>query len=362
MSELSEAREIIERIKGEPKKLLFGLDEAIDRLLLATFTLVPYMGEGEMLLGQAHVFLNDVPGVGKTALIRALAKSIKAESAFCQGDPDKMPRDIAGGEIYVHAVGKFFGIQVPIFTHFFLADEINRNPPKALAAVLGPMEERLVSLSRTDLEREQMTMVAHRLHPVPDSPGDYFFLVIATANPVEQEGTYPVPEAALDRFPLSFSLGYPPREAEKKIRQKNISAKKIEPVTDLKTVLEIARLIRDRVELTETASEYIMRLIENSRPHHPERASATPELRKDVDKYIEEKGGIAPRTNLHFEALARTKAFMAGREYISVEDVREVAKLTMAHKLRLNYQAIAEGVSAEMMVDKILDGTRVPPL
>lgn len=360
MRELEEAREIIERVRGEPKKWLFGLDKAIDNLVLATFTLVPYMGDDTMLYGQAHVFLNDVPGVGKTALIRALAKSITAESAFCQGDPDKMPRDIAGGEIYVHALGKFFGIQGPIFTHFFLADEINRNPPKALAAVVGPMEERFVTLPKTDLERERMIEVPHRLHPVPGSPGDCFFLVIATANPVEQEGTYPVPEAVLDRFPLSFSLGYPPRDEEKKIRAGNVMSQRIEQVADLKTVLEIGRFIVRSVELTENASEYMMRIIENSRPHHPERKSATLKLREEVDKYIEEKGGFSPRTNYHFEALARTMAFMNGRGYISVDDVRKVAKL-MAHKLRLSYQAIADGVNAEAMVKKILDGTEVPP-
>lgn len=359
--EAEEARELVERVKREVKKWLFGIDKAVDNLVMATFTLVPYMGDDTMLYGQAHAFLNDVPGVGKTALIRALAKSITAESAFCQGDPDKMPRDIAGGEIYVHALGKFFGIQGPIFTHFFLADEINRNPPKALAAILGPMEERTVTLPRTDLEKETMTEVSHRLHPVSNSPGDHFFLVIATANPVEQEGTYPVPEAALDRFPLSFSLGYPPRGEEKKIRSGNVMNKRIEAVADLKTILEIGRLIVNNVEFTENAIEYRMRIIENSRPRHPERRSATSKLREEVDRYIEYKGGIAPRTNFHFEALARTRAFMEGRTYISVDDVRKAAKLTMAHKLRLSYQAIADRVSSEMMVKKILDGTEVPP-
>ena len=314
----NEARKLIRTIQLEPKKWLFGLDPAIDKLTLAVFTLVPYMGEGEMGRGQAHAFLKDVPGVGKTALIRAFAMAVSAESAFCQGDPDKMPGDIVGREMYIRALGKFFGIEGPIFTHFFLADEINRNPPKTDAAFLGPMEERVVVRTETDIQNETMREIAHRLHPVPGAEDEYFFLVLATANPIEQEGTYPISEAVLDRFPLSFSLGYPSREEEKRIRSKNVLAKKIAPVTDLKTILEVAHLIAESVKLNDVASEYMQRIIENSRPYHEDRKTASAALREAVDRLIEEGGGISPRTNYHLFAAACIPAFTFFPPFFSI--------------------------------------------
>lgn len=372
------ARKIIGQVQNEAGKWLIGIDQAIGKAVMALFTLVPYTAFGEKKFGQAHILLLDVPGVGKTDLARSLSFAIGASCGFIDGHPELLKSEIVGTEVWNAGLGKFFLRKGPIFNHIIIYDEINRTPPKGQTAFLQSMEERMVILEETDSEKGELTNRRFSLYPINpdlDDPNqDLFFWVMATANPIEQEGTYTLPEAQLDRFTFAFRVGFPPRDAEKRIRAQNVCftesniRKKIVQIVDLKVVLEISHMIRESVRTTDLANEYIMRLIENSRPFSESRKFATGQLKQFIDDYIVsvdkesgEGGGLSPRTNFHFEAGSRTHAFLQGRDAISIEDVKAVAHLIMDHRIISNAQAIGSGVSKKQIVKKILNGTKVPP-
>lgn len=355
--EFKEALKIINLVRAQPKKFILGVDHAVDKLVLALFSLVAYEGEGEKKLGQAHVLLWDVPGVGKSGLIRCLAASIDAKLSIILGEPTMTTRDIIGGEIYNPKLGKFFQIEGPIFANIFFFDELNRAHPKASSVLLPAMEERIVILTRTDIERGVSKKEVYRLYPISEKEKDrLFFWLLATSNPIEQEGTYSIPEAVRDRFTFAFKIGYPDYDSETKIRFNNLRHQRIEKVTNLAEVLDIANLIVDSVGISPSANEYITRLIRNSRPHTYRDAPA--ELIKFVDSYVAE--GVASRANFHFEAGVRTFAFMRGKDLASVDDVKVIAPLVMGHRLILSSEARGEGIKSNQVVQKILEETEVP--
>lgn len=367
------ARRKIADVKAEVKKWLFGIDHAIDKLTMCLFTLVPYTAQGRKEFGQASVLLTDLPGVGKTDLIRSFAFAIGAKSALVAGHPEMAEADIIGAEGYIVPLGKFFHRKGPIFTNIFLHDEINRTHPKGQAPSLQAMEERIAILPKTNIETGVMEAVSFPLFPISDDPDEkkFFFWYLATRNPIEQEGTYPVPEAQLDRFTASFSIGLPVREGEKEIRARNIIRNKagerleINKILTLAEALEISHLILDFVSVPGNSAdgagrvdEYMMRLIENSRPGSINRRSATDELKKFIDENL--KAGVSPRANFHFEALARTKAFFEGRNYVSLDDVKFVAPLVMSHRLVVTPAAIGAGIKEADIVGHIIADTEVP--
>lgn len=220
------AREQIQKIMNEPKKFLFGIENAIEKLIVAMFTLIPYSNGYKKELGQAHVLLIDTPGVGKTDLVRSISQTIEAKWTLVQGHPLMMPGEILGDEIYNPKLGQFFLRKGKIFSNIFLFDEINRAHPKTQSVFLQVMEERIATLELTDMEEGKIKNAYYPLYPVEEKENLFFFWVLATANPIEQEGTFPLPEAQLDRFTFSFSVGYPTRDEEKKIRIGNAERKK----------------------------------------------------------------------------------------------------------------------------------------
>lgn len=388
---VNEAYEVIDSVRALPKRYLFGIDKAIDRSVMALFTKVPYTGNRRKRLGQASVLLIDVPGVGKTDMIRILSFGIGADSALLAGHPEMMKSEIVGTEVWNTGLGKFFLRKGPIFNHIILFDEINRTHPKGQACFLQAMEERIAVMESTDQEKGILRNIEFPLYPVnkdadpTNHDQDLFFWVMATANPIEQAGTYPLPEAQLDRFTFSFRIGLPPREQEKKIRMKNVVSdkkRKMEKVVDIHEVLEVGDLITE-VETPELASEYIMRLIENSRPHFKRRKFGNAELYQFIDNnvLIQEKpdkdaldqdklfgeeplgegGGLSPRSNFSFEAGARTHAFFNKNEVVTVDNVKAMAHLVMDHRILLTPQAIGSGVTKHQVVQKIIEGTKVPP-
>ncbi|HUZ93154.1 MAG TPA: MoxR family ATPase [Candidatus Paceibacterota bacterium] len=368
-----EAREKIKLVAAQPRKWLFGIDRAIDELVEAMFTLIPYTAHGRKELGQAHVLLRDVPGVGKTDLIRSLSFAVGATSSLVSGHPELMPRDIMGGEIYIGHTGKFFLRKGPIFSHMFLFDEINRAHAKTQAPTLQAMEERIAILEETDVDMKGYRKVEFPLLPVGDAPDErrLFFWFLATANPVEQEGTYELPEAQLDRFTYSLRIGYPARDCEMRIRAGNVVGGSdgvrptIENVISLPEALDVSELIFKEIESSggqaKRANEYIQRLVENSRPESAARASAKKSLRDCVDLNVRMKGGLSPRANFHFEAAARTNAFLHGNgRFVTVDDVKSVAVRIMNHRIQLTGSAKGRGITGEDVAREIIEGTVAP--
>ena len=365
-SEHKDALETIDRIREQPKKHLFGIDPVIDATLMSLFSLVDYTGvSGEKCLGQAHLIYISFHGRGKTDLMRSIAFSIGAKSSFMSGDPQLETKELTGGPFYVQPLGKFIQTRGPLFTNIFLFDEFNRNSPKVIAPTLQAMEERVVPLNRIDLEKGTMEVDLHPLYPISDDPKDkdeLFFWFLATANPIEQEGTFQFSEASMDRFSFSLDIKLPPREKEKEIDNRSVRGKKIEKIIDLKEVLQISRFITNKVEIGDNVTEYIMRLIENSRPKSEEpdnpREWASANLREFVDENM--VAGVSPRANYHFKAGVRTKAFMEGREYVTVEDVRYIAPLVMSHRIVFSPHVLFD-LTKRAVVDRILRETIVPP-
>lgn len=352
------ARDVIKSVGDQPKKLLFGIDSVVDNLMMALFSRVAYDQDRGKYLGQAHVHLVSSPGKGKTGLLRYTASTIGGKYGFAAGHPMMETSEIIGYERENPVSKKPEQIRGPIFANVFLFTEINRTHPKGLAPLLQAMEERAVFLSKTDPESGLSEMEMCPLFPI--APGDerLFFWLIADSNPIEQEGTYPLPEALIDRFAVSFDVPYPSPEDEKKIRYKNLRGKNIEQVTDLSTVLEISELIVDAVKIGDNVDEYIERLMVNTRPGNEHRRWAGAELKGFVDQNV--KLGLSPRVALSFEALVRTAAFIGGRESASIDDVQKVAPLVMTHRISLSYHAIGSYVEKSDIVRKVIEETEAP--
>jgi MoxR-like ATPase len=323
VGELSEAyKTIVERLG----RVIVGQRRVIDELLVALFA-------------RGHCLLTGVPGLAKTLLIRTLARTLDLEFRRIQFTPDLMPTDITGTEVLQEdrrtGGREFRFLPGPIFGNVILADEINRTPPKTQAALLEAMQERQVT-------------VGGARHPLAEP-----FFVLATQNPIEHEGTYPLPEAQLDRFMLNVVIGYPDEDEECAIVRRTTADvdEEILPVLSGEKIMALQRIVR-RVPAAEHVVRYAARLARLTRPTESD-ASRPAAAAKLVRDYV--SWGAGPRASQCMVLGAKARAVLAGRNHASVDDVRAVALPALRHRLVLNFNAEAEGVRADAIIEKLLD-------
>jgi len=312
----------LDLMKAEIKKVIVGQEYMIDRLLIG-------------LLANGHVLLEGVPGLAKTLAINTLSDTIGGDFSRIQFTPDLLPADVVGTMIYSQKKEEFHVKQGPIFANFVLADEINRAPAKVQSALLEAMQERQVTIGET----------TYKL-PVP-------FLVLATQNPVEQEGTYPLPEAQIDRFMLKVSLGYPTKEEEKQIVRQSISSTgfpKAASVVSLDQIIKAKELVKE-VYLDEKIEQYIIDLVFATR--NPKDYGLN-----DLEFLI--SFGASPRASINLALAAKAYAFINRRGFVTPEDVRAICPDVLQHRIGLTYEAEAEDVTQGDIVKKIMEIVQVP--
>jgi MoxR-like ATPase len=320
VAQLSEARD---RIYAEVGKVIIGQREIVGQMLTA-------------LLAGGHCLLVGVPGLAKTTLVQALAKTLDLSFGRIQFTPDLMPSDITGTEVLEedHESGRkdFRFIKGPIFAHVLLADEVNRTPPKTQAALLQAMQEHAVTVGGDTLAL--------------DAP----FFVLATQNPIEQEGTYPLPEAQLDRFLFELRIDYPLAEEEEEIARSTTSGPReaIESVLDAQQLVAAQQLVR-RVPIADHLISYAVNLVRSSRPGD----AAAPDYVREMVNW-----GAGPRASQYLVLASKARAVLDGRHSVSQEDIRAVAPAVLRHRLVVNYHAEAQNVTATALIERLLeDGT-----
>jgi MoxR-like ATPase len=306
---------------AEIKKVIVGQRGLIDRMMVA-------------LLCRGHLLVEGVPGLAKTLAVKTLGQVLDLQFSRIQFTPDLLPADLVGTLIYNQKTSEFVARKGPVFTHLLLADEINRAPAKVQSALLEAMQERQVTLGDAT-------------HPLPDP-----FLVFATQNPIEQEGTYPLPEAQVDRFLLKAKVDYPKREEERQILDRMMSgdAPPVARVLTRDALLRLCKRVRE-VYVDERVRDYIVAIV-----------TAT---RRPREVGLSELGhlvafGASPRATLAFSEASRAVAFLHGRGYVVPEDVKEIAKDVLRHRILLTYEAEAENVTTDTIVDRVLERVEVP--
>ncbi len=326
--DIRELNEMIERQSGFVTNLLTGMDQVI----VGQKHLVESLLIG--LLADGHVLLEGLPGLAKTLAIKTLSELIDADFSRIQFTPDLLPADVIGTMVYSQKDEDFKAKRGPIFANFVLADEINRAPAKVQSALLEAMQERQVTIGKETFQL-----------PSP-------FLVLATQNPIEQEGTYPLPEAQVDRFMLKVVIGYPELSEEKKIIRQNITGEKIavRPILKPEEIIEARKVVR-QVYLDEKIEQYIADIVFATR--YPDKYGM-----KDLKELI--SFGGSPRASINLALAARAYAFIKRRGYVIPEDVRAVAHDVLRHRIGLSYEAEASNVSADEIVSRILNSVEVP--
>ncbi|KAA6342342.1 ATPase RavA [termite gut metagenome] len=331
MAESIDIRELNERIERQ-STFVINLTKGMDQIIVGQKHLIESLLIG--LLSDGHVLLEGVPGLAKTLAIKTLASLIDAKYSRVQFTPDLLPADVIGTMIYSQKDEMFQVKQGPIFANFILADEINRAPAKVQSALLEAMQERQVTIGRETFKL-----------PEP-------FLVLATQNPIEQEGTYPLPEAQVDRFMLKVVINYPKWEEEKLIIRQNINGDSfnVKPILDSHEILEARKVVR-QVYLDEKIEHYIVDMVFATR--YPEKY--------DLKELKEMIGfGGSPRASINLALAARTYAFIKRRGYVIPEDVRAVAHDVLRHRIGLTYEAEASNVTPDEIVSRILNKVEVP--
>ena len=331
MAEAIDIRELNERIEKQ-SAYVTNLVTGMDQVIVGQKHLVESMLIG--LISDGHNLLEGVPGLAKTLAIKTLASLIDAKYSRIQFTPDLLPADVVGTMIYSQKEERFLVNKGPVFANFVLADEINRAPAKVQSALLEAMQERQVTLGKETFQL-----------PEP-------FLVLATQNPIEQEGTYPLPEAQVDRFMLKVVIDYPKLEEEKKIIRQNISGEKItvRPILRSEDILEARNIVR-QVYMDEKIEQYIADIVFATR--YPDKYDLK-EL-KDMIAF-----GGSPRASINLALSARAYAFIKRRGYVIPEDVRAVAHDVLRHRIGLTYEAEAGNVTSEEIISKILNRVEVP--
>ena len=331
MAESIDIRELNERIERQ-SAFVTNLTTGMDQIIVGQKHLVESLLIG--LLSDGHVLLEGVPGLAKTLAIKTLASLIDAQYSRVQFTPDLLPADVIGTMVYSQKDESFQVKKGPIFANFVLADEINRAPAKVQSALLEAMQERQVTIGK-------------QTFPLPEP-----FLVLATQNPIEQEGTYPLPEAQVDRFMLKVVIDYPKLEEEKLIIRQNINGEKfnVKPILKADEILEARKVVR-QVYLDEKIERYIVDIVFATR--YPEKYDLK-EL-KDMIGF-----GGSPRASINLALAARTYAFIKRRGYVIPEDVRAVAHDVLRHRIGLTYEAEASNMTSDEIISKRLNKVEVP--
>jgi len=311
----------IQDLLAEINKVMVGQETLVERVLVG-------------LLADGHILLEGVPGLAKTLLVNTVADAIDADFSRIQFTPDLLPADLIGTQIYNPRTSEFSVHQGPIFSHLVLADEINRAPAKVQSALLEAMQERQVTIGST----------TYRM-------GD-LFLVLATQNPIEQEGTYPLPEAQVDRFMLKVHVDYPTRSEERMImdRMTGVDLPQIHPVISPHTILRARNIVRN-VYVDDKIKEYVLDLVLATRQPGQNGLS-------ELSSLVE--FGASPRASIYLITAARAHAFIKGRGFVTPDDIKELAPDVLRHRIIPTYEAEAENISSEHIVRRILDYTDVP--
>ena len=319
---ITNASGFVTRINDELSKVIVGQQTMIERLLIG-------------LLSNGHVLLEGVPGLAKTLAIKSLAQAVHADFSRIQFTPDLLPADVVGTMIYNQAKNEFVVRRGPIFSNFILADEINRASAKVQGALLEAMQERQVTIGDTT-------------YKLPEP-----FLVLATQNPIEQEGTYPLPEAQVDRFMLKVVVDYPSKSEEQLIIRQNtlgLSFPPINPVASTNEILTAKELVR-QVYLDEKVENYILDIVFATR--YPDKYNL-PKLKALIGF------GGSPRASINLALAAKAYAFLNNRAFVIPEDVRSISKDVLRHRIGLTYEAEAENVNVEQIINEILRVVNVP--
>ena len=311
----------VDLLFNEISKVIVGQKAMVERLVVG-------------LLANGHVLLEGVPGLAKTLAIKSLASAMKAKFQRIQFTPDLLPADLIGTMIYNQKESSFFIRMGPIFSNFILADEINRAPAKVQSALLEAMQERQVTIGESTFKLEEP------------------FLVLATQNPIEQEGTYPLPEAQVDRFMLKIKISYPSREEEMKIMKQNVDVAPvdIQPVISPKDILRARDLVHE-VYVDEKIEKYILDIVfatRSPREHGLERLT-------DMISY-----GASPRASINLALGSKVMAFIKRRGYVIPEDVRAICADVLRHRIAVTYEAEAEEITSEYIIQEILNKIEVP--
>lgn len=319
---IGEAASFMDRLEAEMAKVIVGQQYMVNRLMIG-------------LLSNGHVLLEGVPGLAKTLSIKSLAQAVNAKFSRIQFTPDLLPADVIGTMIYNQQKHELVVRKGPIFAHFILADEINRAPAKVQSALLEAMQERQVTIGETTYKLEEP------------------FLVLATQNPIDQEGTYPLPEAQVDRFMLKVLIDYPGREEELLIIRQNLNRAKepeVAQVVSIKEVLQARALVRE-IYMDEKIEQYILDIVFATR--------FPAQYRLEKLQPLIAYGG-SPRASINLALAAKAHAFLNKRGFVIPEDVRSIAKDVIRHRIGLTYEAEAENINAETVVEEILTTVNVP--
>lgn len=321
LQEFSQHRKVMEQ---ELHKVIVGQNEVIEQVFAAIFT-------------RGHCLLEGVPGLAKTLMVSTIAKILDVNFKRIQFTPDLMPSDITGTNVLdedEQGRRQFRFVEGPIFTNILLADEINRTPPKTQAALLQAMQEREISIGRTTYELEPP------------------FFTIATQNPIEQEGTYPLPEAQLDRFMFNIKVGYPTAEEEEQILASSSRNEKqeVRKVLSAKAIVNLQKLVNS-VAVSQYVIKYVSQLVRSTRP----KDKLAPEFIKELVDW-----GAGPRAGQFLISGGKAMAAMDGRFSVSIDDVKKVALAVLRHRVSTNFQAQAEGMSTEDVIERLLKETPEP--
>ncbi len=319
--QVAQQAEKLSRLRQEISKVLIGQKNMVDRLLIG-------------LLTGGHILLEGVPGLAKTTAIKALAESLSTQFKRIQFTPDLLPADLLGTMIYIPGTGEFQTRKGPIFSNFILADEINRAPSKVQSALLEAMQEKQVTIGDSTYKLDEL------------------FLVMATQNPIEQEGTYPLPEAQVDRFMLKVKITYPQSDEELQVLNQALGTviPTITPVLSEKEILEMRSTVQ-MVYIDDQIKKYVLSLVQATR--HPEQFDLK-KLKTLIDY------GASPRATIFLAQAARAAAFLAGRGFVTPQDVKDIAYDVLRHRVIPTYEAEAEGLTSENIIDSILQAIPVP--